>query len=314
MSANTAAMLGPSSTGYGLSTDLSDISRPKGIKEFCTYWIRTGKCDFYNQQGCAYSHDKDAYYAKYPVRPAPIPPPVVREKGEEILRDLKGSKWANKGLGELNLTIITKAPLPAPLFTARGGAAGKRSPAAAKANTSPPVVAPVTTPTNTTVPASSKKGGATKKFVIRNATLKLNSGRWPRGEKVPGAATDDEASPTSEDMDIINNSRPSAPKRSAIDNAKVGIDDLSFLRPWNKVPKKPAKSGKSNKAVSKGRHEKPKIDKLKEDKEDLLMPWIETQTKMGIETKTGMKVEVGDLLALDDGCVAGNELELKNRR
>lgn len=292
---------------------MSDISRPKGIKEFCTYWIRTGKCDFYNQQGCAYSHDKDAYYAKYPVRPAPIPPPIVREKGEEIPRDLKGSKWANKGLGELNLTIITKAPLPAPLFTGRSGPAGKRSPAATKASSALPTVVPATTTTAATVPVSSKKSGATKKFVIRNATLKLNSGRWPRGEKVPGAVMDDDASPPSEDMDIINSSRPSAQKRNAIDNAKVGIDDLSFLRPWNKVPKKPAKSGKGGKAVGKGKHEKPKVDKPKEDKEDLLMPWIETQTKMGIETKTGMKVEVGDLLALDDS-VAGSAVELKNRK
>ena len=305
-------MLGSSSTNYGLSTDMNEFGRPKGIKEFCTYWIRTGKCDFYNQQGCAYSHDKDAYYAKYPVRPAPIPPPVVREKGEEIPRDLKGSKWANKGLGELNLTIITKAPLPAPLFTGRGGTTGKRSPATAKASPSPPAVAPTTATTAATAPTPSKKGGATKKFVIRNATLKLNSGRWPRGEKVPGAATDDEASPSSEETDIINKSKPSAPKRNAINNAKVGIDDLSFLRPWNKVPKKPAKSGKGGKAVSKGGHGKPKVDKPKEDKEDLLMPWIENQTKMGIETKTGMKVEVGDLLALDES-VVGSALELKNR-
>ncbi|KAI5811709.1 hypothetical protein DFH27DRAFT_534706 [Peziza echinospora] len=38
-----------------------DPPRPRGIKKFCTYWFRTRKCDFYWQQGCAYSHDIYAY-------------------------------------------------------------------------------------------------------------------------------------------------------------------------------------------------------------------------------------------------------------
>lgn len=292
----------PTTNHNGISADMTDLDRPKGVKEFCTYWFRTGRCDFFNQQGCAYSHDKDAYYAKYPLRPAPAAPPVLRERSEEPLRNLSSSKWANKGLGEVKLTIITKTPLPSPLFSGKGASPTKKSWAAEKRHQAAPAASPAPT-------LSSKKGRVgtlARKVVIRGATVNFaNTGRWPRGEKVPGATSDEETCLSSEEVEVVKPS--AAPKLTANENAKAAIDDASLSRPWNKVHKKPVKStrgkGKGSAKDGKGGREG-----------DLLMPWIESQTKVGIESQTGMKVDVGDLLGMDDGSVAGSVLELKRRK
>ncbi|RPB21281.1 hypothetical protein L211DRAFT_447377 [Terfezia boudieri ATCC MYA-4762] len=297
--AATLASVSTTNNG-GISADMTDLNRPKGVKEFCTYWIRTGKCDFFNQQGCAYSHDKDAYYAKYPLRPAPAAPPILRERSEELPRGLSGSKWANKGLGDVRLTIITKAPLPAPLFSARGPSPTKKSWAAEKRHASAP-------PAATSTPATLGKKGRpattiARKVVIRGATVNFaKAGGW-RGGKPPGsAASDDETSPSSEEPEVAK--AAAAPKPNAVEIAKASIDDAAISRPWNKVHKKLTKKGKGKGTV-----------KDKDDRDDLLMPWIESQTKSGIESQTGMKVDVGDLLGMDDGSIAGSVLELRHRK
>lgn len=43
----------------------------RGNKEFCTHYILRGSCAYYNQQGCLYSHDREAYYQRYPEEPKP---------------------------------------------------------------------------------------------------------------------------------------------------------------------------------------------------------------------------------------------------
>lgn len=138
--------------------------------------------------------------------------------------------------------------------------------------------------------------------MIRGATVNFaKAGGW-RGGKPPGsAASDDETSPSSEEPEVAK--ATAAPKPSAVEIAKASIDDAAISRPWNKVHKKLAKKGKG-----KG------TGKDKDDRDDLLMPWIESQTKSGIESQTGMKVDVGDLLGMDDGSIAGSVLELKHRK
>ena len=138
--------------------------------------------------------------------------------------------------------------------------------------------------------------------MIRGAAVNFaGAGGW-RGGKPPGsAASDDETCPPSEEPIVTK--AAVAHKPNVIEVAKASIDDAAMSRPWNKVHKKPTKKGKG-KGNGKG----------KDDKDDLLMPWIESQTKSAIESQTGMKVDVGDLLGMDDGSIAGSVLELKNRK
>lgn len=138
--------------------------------------------------------------------------------------------------------------------------------------------------------------------MIRGATVNFaKAGGW-RGGKPPGsAASGDETSPSSEEPEVAKAAAASKP--NAVEIAKASIDDAAMSRPWNKVHKKLTKKGKG-----KG------TGKDKDDRDDLLMPWIESQTKSGIESQTGMKVDVGDLLGMDDGSIAGSVLELKHRK
>ena len=183
---------------------------------------------------------------------------------------------------------------------------------------------------NTGQAASPKKGksggGGPRKFVIRRATVELeNGGRWVRGETVPGAVLSD--ADTDEELRTPSISPTKQPAtRKQITTAKDMDGATGGKQPW-KLAKKGGGGGqksvglagsqyaiKCHKGMKGGRHYGGGGGAGQQS--GVLLP--------GIESQTGMKVDLGggsgkgsdadDLMAMDDGSVAGSVLELKLRK
>ncbi|KAF8475741.1 hypothetical protein BDZ91DRAFT_778840 [Kalaharituber pfeilii] len=286
------------------SADIAtDYAKPRGVKEFCTYWIRTGRCDFYNQQGCAYSHDKDAYYAKYYPPKPPTPPRGIEVPGRHYPR--RGDIIRHP----VTLTIRTHS-LPTPLVKSKsaGSSPTKKSQSKGK---------------NSSRKSTSKSNS--RKFVIRRATVELeNSLLAEYGEPLNAGKADSDSGSKSQQ----SKEEHSETKQNTSELVKAAIDDASFLRldkkpqqrqqkqqqkeSWKLIKKPGAKGagvqfGKGNKG--KGKEQAQQKKGATGGASGVLLP--------GIESQTGMKVDLGgvdDLIALDDGSVAGSALELKSRK